>query len=129
MHLCPLIPTYHNTGETPAHTMRTLLSVIQQDHRGKDGGEGLPFVGNFVDVGSGNGAATVAAAIAGQFQTAKGVEYDTSRYQESLLLLNAYEQNNTSSSTRPSTGTPVEFHLGDIGQYGEELLKDASFVF
>jgi len=100
-------------GETPPRTMRTLLSIIQHEH-GR-------FDGDFVDVGSGNGAATISAALTGHFQSVKGIEYEESRHQAALLLEKAYSSSSPASSS-------VEFRNGDICKEAN-ILNNASVVF
>ena len=98
--------------------MRTLLSILQEDHNG-----GRLFEGNFMDVGSGNGAAIVCAAMTGRFHESKGIEYDETRHQEAILLQDAYQRKKVKKDRN-------EVHLvkGDIGHF-PELLDDASVVF
>lgn len=110
-------------GETPPDTIRDLTDVLLGHYNnGAD-----VFGGDFVDIGSGNGIATTAAAMTGKWRACHGIEYETDRHDTALLWKSDYDNSQDKSGGSTSTSTPLEFTCGDMLQYPH--FAGASVVF
>ena len=101
-------------GETPPETMRTLLQELAAVHNNK----AQHFPGRFIDAGSGNGVATVCAALDGRFPRSSGIEYEENRTTLANNLKESYDKQRHTSI--------LDFTCGDLAN---ESLSGASVVF
>ena len=83
-----------------------------------------------MDIGSGNGIATTAAAMTGKWRACHGVEYDADRHETALLWKADYDNSSSQhqdKSIGSATITPLDFTCGDMLQYPD--FATASVVF
>ena len=113
----PLSTANATYGETPDATIRTLLKELATTHNNTS----KTFSGRFIDAGSGNGSATVSAALDGRFPRCSGIEYDEYRTELANKLKAAYD--NHQSHHHKST---LDFTCGDLATGN---LSGASVVF
>jgi hypothetical protein len=116
-------------GETPPETMRILLRELASEHNNHHPNDkhnhnnatnnNSTFAGRFIDAGSGNGVATVTAAIDGRFARCLGIEYDEGRTRLANQLKVAYDQQHQHK-------TRLDFVCADLAS---ESLSGASVVY
>jgi hypothetical protein len=114
----PLSMANATYGETPPVTIRTLLRELAAKHNNSSG----TFTGRFIDAGSGNGSATVSAALDGRFPRCSGIEYDERRSSLAMTLKTAYDN----SQHKHDASSTLDFTCGDLAT---ENLSGASVVF